>query len=533
MWRQLGQRIPLLLALGLGACGIGGLDEGEAGFVEGFFGGIMVDEPRAALVGRDVLSAGGSAADAVVAAYFTLAVTMPGGASLGGGGVCLIYDRPNSRVEAVEFLARVPASGGPDATVAVPGNIRGMALLHARYGRLNWAELLVPAESFARDGHPLSRAFVRDLQAAAATLRGDPLARRIFALDSGEVNEGRVIRQIELAAVLSVIRTRGAGEFYNGLLGRRFADAVRQTGAAMTTGDLRNYRPKLLKPIQAKIGNEVIFFPPPPAKGGVVAARVWAAGEDDDRYADGDAGQRLHLLAEVASRAYAAPVETSGGEASPGDAVSASAIAKLVAGHDRSRHQPASLDPGADTGAIIDYSARGRHDGVSLVAVDRGGQAVACSFTLNRPFGVDKMAPGTGILMAAPETGARASLPSAVIVTNPFTDQLFFGAAISGGSPAILAAVTLETLSAGRDFGAAVTRARAYSTGNPDTMIVEPGLPKPVRAFLEKAGYSLQLQEGLGRINGFRCPEGLPRAPSCQFVAEPRAHGLAVSADEQ
>ena len=63
MWRQLGRKLPIILALGLSACGGSGLDEGQAGFVEGFFGGIMVDEPRAALVGRDVLSAGGSAAD--------------------------------------------------------------------------------------------------------------------------------------------------------------------------------------------------------------------------------------------------------------------------------------------------------------------------------------------------------------------------------------------------------------------------------------------------------------------------------------
>ncbi len=525
MWRQLRQKILVLLALGLSACG-SGLDEGEAGYVKGFFGGIMIDEPRAALIGRDVLSAGGNAADAAVAAYFTMAVTMPGGSSLGGGGVCLIYDRPNSRVEAVEFLARIPASGGPDATVAVPGNIRGMALLHARYGRLNWADLLVPAENFARDGHPLSRAFVRDLQAAAATLRDDPQARRIFKLGGGEVNEGRVIRQIELAAVLTVIRTRGAGEFYNGQLGRQFADAVRQTGAAMTASDLREYRPKLLRPIQAKIGNEAIFFPPPPADGGVVAAQVWAAGDDDDRYSDADAGQRLHLLAKIASRAYTAQRRV------VGDVISDTVVAKLVAEYDRDRHQLIPLDPGTDTGSIVDHSARGQHDGVSLVAVDRGGQAVACSFTLNRPFGVDKVAPGTGILMAAPETGVRASLPSAVIVANPTTDQLFFGAAMSGGSPATLAAVTLETLSAGRDLGVAVTQPRAYSTGNPDTMIAEPGLPKPVQAFLEKAGYSLQLQEGLGRINGFRCPEGLPRAANCQFVAEPRSHGLAISADE-
>ena len=113
-----------------------------------------------------------------------------------------------------------------------------------------------------------------------------------------------------------------------------------------------------------------------------------------------------------------------------------------------------------------------------------------------------------------------------------YADQVFFGAAISGGSPSTLAAIALETLTSGRDFGVAVKQARAYNTGNPDTIIAEPELPKPAQVFLEKAGYSLQFQESLGRVNGFRCPGGLPRKRNCQFVAEPRAHGIALSADE-
>lgn len=529
MWRQLGRKLPIFLALGLGACGGSGLDEGQAGFVEGFFGGIMVDEPRAALIGRDVLSAGGSAADAAVAAYFTMAVTMPGGASLGGGGVCLIHDRDNNRVEVVEFLTGVPAGGGRNATVAIPGNVRGMALMQARYGRLSWSDLLVPAENFARGGHAISRAFARDLGGAAAALQSDPEARRLFALEAGEITEGRIIRQIELAAILTVIRTRGAGEFYSGQIARQLVAAIQQTGAAMTTDDLRAYRPKLLQPIQIPLGNELIYFPSAPAEGGVMLSQMWAAGVDDDRYTDANAGQRVHFLAEVASRTYAASGATAAEPAQPESLVAAPVIAKLVTGHDRNRHQARSVD----IGEIVDYSARGRHDGASLVTVDRRGQAVACGFSLNRPFGAEKMAPGTGILLAAPATGKRASLPSAVMVANPISAQVFFGAAMTGGSPSTLAAIALETLEAGRDFGAAVTEPRAYDTGSPDVVIAEPGLSKPVQDFLQKAGYRLQLQEGLGRVNGFRCPNGLPREPNCQFVTEPRAHGLAVSADEK
>lgn len=527
MWRQLRRKLPFFLTLGLTACGGSGIEEGQTGFIDGFFGGIVIDEPRAALVARDVLSAGGNAADAATAAYFTMAVTMPGGASLGGGGMCLVYDRKNSRVETVEFLARTPASGGVGATVAVPGNVRGMFLVQARYGRLNWADLLVPAENLARDGHAISRAFARDLQTAAGTLRADPEARRIFALDSGAVSEGTVVQQIELAAALSVIRTRGAGEFYGGQLGRQFVEAVGRTGAKMTIDDLRSYRPRLVAPLQAEVGDEFMYFPPPPVDGGVLTGQIWAAGQADDRYDDAQAGERVHLLSELAARAYSARTGASGEGAE--DLLSAGTIAKLTAGHDGQRHQNNS----AGGLAVVDYAAQGRHDGVSLMAVDREGQAVACSFSLNRPFGASKIASDIGILLAASPVGQRASLPSAVLVVNPITDQIFFGAAMSGGSPSTLAAVTLDTLATGRDFGAAVAAARSYNTGSPDVIVAEPGLSPSVQSFLEGVGYSVQQQEGLGRVNGFRCPKGLPRAPNCQFVADPRAHGLAISADEQ
>ena len=327
---------------------------------------------------------------------------------------------------------------------------------------------------------------------------------------------------------MSVIRTRGSGEFYNGPLGRQFAAAVRQTGAAMTAADLRQYRARLLQPLQFELGGDLLYFPPGPLDGGPITAQLWAAGYDDDRHDDADAAERLHLLAELASRAYAARPATPADGPASADPFSDSAIAKLVAGYDRRRHQPVA----DDTAAIVDYSARGRQDGVSLVAADARGQAIACSFTLNRPFGAEKMAPGTGILLAAPETGARAGLPSAVIRANPNTNQTFFVAAISGGSPATLAAVALETLDSDRDLGVAITQPRAYNTGSPDVMIAEPGLSQPAQDFLKNAGYTLQMQERLGRVNGFRCPEGLPRVKICQFVAEPRGHGLAVSADE-
>ena len=145
---------------------------GQIGLIEGFLGGVAADEPRAALIGRDVLSAGGSAADAATAVYFALAVTLPSSASLGGGGVCLVHDTPSARTEAIRFLARRPADVPPGTArpSAVPGNPRGFFALHSKYGVLRWEQVVAPAEGLARFGTPVSRALARDLKQVGTAL---------------------------------------------------------------------------------------------------------------------------------------------------------------------------------------------------------------------------------------------------------------------------------------------------------------------------------------------------------------------------
>ena len=99
----------------------------------------MSDEPRSALIGRDILSAGGNAIDAAVATYFALAVTYPGAASLGGGGMCVVFRGKGEIVEAIDFRSWIFEKDGKAAMI--PGAVRGMFALHARYGRLQWEAL--------------------------------------------------------------------------------------------------------------------------------------------------------------------------------------------------------------------------------------------------------------------------------------------------------------------------------------------------------------------------------------------------------
>lgn len=126
------------------------LQVGTVGYVTGFAGAVAAAEPRAALVGRDSLAAGGTAADAAVAMAFTLAVTYPSSAGLGAGGICIVHDHAAKKTEMLNFLppsAAVSARGavgGAAGTegkpVAIPTMPRAMYALYARFGRLKWED---------------------------------------------------------------------------------------------------------------------------------------------------------------------------------------------------------------------------------------------------------------------------------------------------------------------------------------------------------------------------------------------------------
>ncbi len=499
----------------LAACGGSGPEQGDIGFVEGFFGGLIADEPRAALIGREVLSAGGTVADAAVATYFAMSVTLPGAASIGGGGVCLVHDALQGRTETVSFMPKRPTD--PDARYAIPGNVRGMFLLHARYGELAWSDLLRPAEDFARSGHAVSRAFVRDFEAARPIVEFDAETRAIFGVANGGVAEGRLLQQLELGAVLSNLRTQGPGTFYDGVLGRSFTEAVRVAGGRMTLDDLRNYRPQFQEPIKFEQGNNVLAFAND--GGGSVAAQVWAAATLEDRYEDASIAARSHLIAELGASAYQAAA------AGTADATSPTAVAALGAGVSETSHTARRPS--------VAVRADAASSGASVVAVDNQGRMVACSFTMNGPFGSGVVAPGTGILLASLPGSHRASQPTVAAMVNEVNGLTFFAAAGSGATPAVVARIALDSIVSGdENMARAVAVPRVLNTGNPDVTVVEAAMPESERTALTALGHNVEQTQSIGRVNGFFCPEGLPRGQTCQFVKDPRSFGLAVSSDE-
>ncbi|NQV83310.1 MAG: gamma-glutamyltransferase [Rhodospirillales bacterium] len=515
-------------------------EQGSIGFVRGFFGGVAVDEPRAALVGRDILSSGGTAADVAVAVTLALAVTKPSSASLGGGGVCLVHDAISNTTETLDFLAGVPKTITPGAVrpSAIPGTLRGLALLHSRYGRLGWNQLVSPAEKLARFGNPVSRATATDLARLPPAVLDDPEFRRIFAQgkDGRLIGEGDFFKQQDLSAVLSRIRVRGAGEFYTGLLGRSFVGAVNTVGGGFTRDDLRSYAPKWRPTLRVPyIQNTNFHFPATLGPSGVLAAQMMAMMVERGEWENASPLQRSHLMAEISARAYSYRTQwlRDDGDKSTQESllVSKGTVERLLAGIQKNRHtssvgeSQASAPPASGTGT-------------SFVAVDREGSAVACGLTLNNLFGTGRIAPGTGILLSA-LPGPRGRGPdslSAVLLINSLHNTFFFAGAASGGggSPSALVQVTTGTLMAGKNEGLvqAIGTRRVHNGGDSGQTYFEEGLDGAVVEGLTAQGHQLSPVAGLGLVNALFCTTGIPNKEglSCLQQSDPRGFGLSSGA---
>lgn len=342
------------LALALAGCGGNEKPVGTIGHVKGFAGAVVADEPRAVQVARDVLSAGGTAADAAVSLYFSLAVTLPSTASLGGGGVCVVFDVARKSAEVLDFQA--PAGTAPSGTaVAVPSNPRGFFALHAKYGKLRWESLLAEPERMAREGIWVSRALANDLAQAAPLLAADPEARKLFFRPDGRVlGEGDRLRSHDLAAILAWLR-RAPGEMYVGQLAHGVAAAARGAGVALMYEDMRDVRPRFVSGVVTAVGDD--------------KAVLSAAG-----------------------------------------------------------------------------SGAGAPPGTGFAVVDSLGGGVACAVSANGLFGIGRVAPGTGIVLAAAPSGAQPV--AAGLVVNENAKEIHFAGAAGGVSAVPALAKVLHTVAA-------------------------------------------------------------------------------------
>lgn len=529
----------LLLAAGLSACAP---VEPADRFAGPFEGAIVAEEPLAARAGRDMLLAGGTAADAAAAAAFTYGVTLPSMAGLAGGGVCVVKP-PGQPAETLEFYAEAPplATVRGERPAALPGVPRGMNALVERYGRGDLETALAAAIALSRDGAPVSRALAGHLAAAGGFIAADPAAAEIFFTPEGRpLSVGEPLVQPQLHGFLSALSRRGVGALYQGDLGRGFVEQSFDAGAPLEMDDLRTVRPRWRGVGALSVGGRTVIGPPPPAGAGAVAAQIYAgltvaAPTDEALFAHAAAEALARAFAE--RRRYANPGESERGDWSAEQAYAADGQAARMAGFSREIHTPPDQfdnPPGEAQGENFALA--------SLAAIDRDGLAVACSLSPNNPFGVGRMARGKGVFLAA-DPGATNGGPVSlgpVIVVDAATDRVEAIAAPSGGvmGPAAAATGLYRLLDRGEDARLALRAPRLHHSGAPDILYAEAGVDEAIVEALRVRGHEVQqfpgeTGEGPGRAMLIHCPGGFDakdEGSGCVAAIDPRGDGLAFGA---
>jgi len=394
-----------------GSLGLGGSDKTSAQ--------VVGDEPFAVKVGAATLAQGGDAVDAATAMYFALSVTYPVSAGLGGGGICIVQDPTRNQSEEFDFLTHDAAGGG---NYAVPGNVRGFALMQGAYGSLPWQKLVAPGEVYARTGFPISRALSARLKEAEDVVRLDAGLAAEFMDESGHVKgTGSIATNIALADTLAMVRTQGADGFYAGPVGAKVVAYSQSQGGALVAGELAAYHANRATPRVVRMGDDYVFLP---------ASRTGAGAF---------AGALLDNLARAQS--------TSVGEQDAEAAV-------IVAIKQTLRDFGVGSLP-KDLGAT------------GFAATDAKGQAVACAVTMNGPFGSGHTALGTGVTLAHTPSSGAVGLASAFltpVIASPSGDRpaTLVGAGAGGPNGSAAIAYALTRITHGK---AIATRSELRSTG--------------------------------------------------------------------
>ena len=380
---------------------------------------VVGDEPFAVKVGAATLAQGGSAVDAATAMFFALSVTYPVAAGLGGGGICIVHDPVRNQSEEFDFLARDSAGGG---AYAVPGNVRGFALMHAAYGELPWQRVVSPAEVYARTGFPISRALAGRVANAGDVVRLDAGLASEFMDESGHLKAaGVVANNPELAETLSAIRQQGSEAFYSGVVAEKILAYSTAEGGAIQREELAAYKVTRATPRVMQMGSDYVFLPAPHTGAGAFAG----------------------MLLDNLARAQATQ---------SGSRDLQAAVVYAV--------QQSLRDFKLDA-LPTDLGATG------FAATDARGQAAACAVTMNGPFGSGHTALGSGVTLAHAPSSSSAGLSSAFltpIIASPGGDSppVLAGAGAGGPNGSASIAYALARVAAGEEI---LTRRDLRSTG--------------------------------------------------------------------
>ncbi|MDG1500407.1 MAG: gamma-glutamyltransferase family protein [Planctomycetota bacterium] len=584
----------LVLTCVVGACAsFPNLSEGNS-WPTPTAGAVVSEHPLATDVGLAILDAGGNATDAAIATALALAVVYPQAGNLGGGGFAIVVSHdPDLAPKALDFretspLALTPSdflneegvfeSGaylGSPLVVGVPGTAAGLWALHQEGGSLPWAQLVLPAINLAEAGFLVDSHLARDLRAEGSRMRleADPVSQALFYPGGYPLIEGERLEQPDLARTLGRLSDRGPEGFYEGPVAGALVAYNEANGGRITASDLRDYEVRWLPALTGWFRGREIITMPPPSSGGIVLLQVLAVLDgmslDADRYAtrnavlegggaglvaDPDAAisaRALHWWIEAMRAAFADRAEHMG------DPDFHNVPTEQLLSSEWIAARRISIGERANPGVApwVAPPSEGGGETTHLSVLDKFGNAVSLTTTLNTSFGTGIMVPGAGFLLNnelddfaiqpgvpnayglvgnianAIEPGKRplSSMTPTVIRDSGEVVTMVIG---SPGGPRIITSVLeviLRVLVYGQSLEAAIHAPRVHQQWKPERTDLEPGWASGAIEALEGRGHEIRVRDSKwASVQGIRVKiGGRPIA-----VSDPRRGGSGAVQDD-
>jgi gamma-glutamyltranspeptidase/glutathione hydrolase len=514
-----------------------------------------------ALAAQEILKAGGNAVDAAVATGFVLAVTYPEAGNLGGGGFMTLY--VGGKPYFLDYRETAPAKatagmyldakGNPIVDLSlvgplaagVPGTVRGLEAAHKRFGKLSWARDLAPAIRLARDGFVVPKGEIAERDASRGAF-----AKFNFDRYFAGMSAGRTFRQPELAATLQRIASGGAKAFYEG----RTADLVvaqMDRGPAkglISRADLAGYKVAWREPIQSDWKGYRVITAPPPSSGGIALLQMLGMKADDASLFKGvdlNSPQYLHLVSEIEKRVFADRAEYLGDPDFWKVPVAALIDPAYVARRAR------EVDPARPSALKAVKPGLEKPQTTHFSILDRQGNAVSNTYTLNGSYGAGVVVEGAGFLLndemddfsvkpgapnqfgvvggdanaIAPGKRPLSSMTPTIMTRN---GQVAMVVGTPGGSRIFTS--VFQVLANVYDFGLPLPKALAalrfhHQLLPENTIFTEPYAPLPAKlaAAMSARGYRMENQGFNGDIEAIQVVGATPQAAS-----DPRGRGVSL-----
>lgn len=499
-------------------------------------GMVVAAHPLAAQAGLDMLKAGGNAVDAAVATAFTLNAVEPFASGIGGGGFMLIYLADEKKLTAINFREKAPAAAAPamfsdkgdkqdewrtvlGTAVGVPGMLAGWNYALEKYGTKRLAEAAERAVKIAESGFPVSLTFSTINKDEYEKLLKNAGETTCYLNGGVPFETGDIFKNLELAATLRLVGTKGIREFYRGEIAKKIVAAVRAKDGIMALEDLAAYKPEEVLPLEGRYKDFTIYAVPPPAAGGLHIIQLlniiekWPIREwglNSTAY--------IHHLSEAMRFIFADR------EHYLGDPDFVRIPLRELLSLDYAKRVREQISPNKTAAAYpfspFEAAEEEKENTTHVCVIDQAGNIVSLTQSINDFFGTGIVPEGTGFLLndhmddfSIDPRSPNAPNPSRRPVSSMGPLIIFKNGRplLALGSPGgmrifpSLTQIVLNIVDFGMSLDEAIESPRFFSysaDGRPRPISVESRIPEATRKALEALGHKISLKEDYDKYFG-------------------------------